>query len=104
LSGILLLFAKAYKFTINLQISEEELLSKDFISPEDVLRLNKITENYLCPAEANTYGIDFTRYSIDLNTRYHITGNIEYQIILCPIIKYSDFWMSSLCVKNCFSS
>ena len=44
------------------QITEEELLSKDVITPEDVLRLNKITENYLCPPEANIFGIDFTRY------------------------------------------
>jgi hypothetical protein len=44
------------------QISEEELLSKEVITPEDVLRLNKITENYLCPPEANVFGIDFTRY------------------------------------------
>jgi hypothetical protein len=31
--------------------------------PDDVLRLNKITENYLCPPEANVYGIDFTRFN-----------------------------------------
>jgi hypothetical protein len=43
------------------QITEEELLAQESISPEDVLRLNKITENYLCPAEANVFGIDFTR-------------------------------------------
>ena len=46
---------------LNLQITEEELQGKEIISPEDVLRLNKITENYLCPTEANTFGIDFTR-------------------------------------------
>jgi hypothetical protein len=44
-----------------LQITEEELLGKEVITPEDVLRLNKITENYLCPPEANVYGIDFTK-------------------------------------------
>jgi hypothetical protein len=46
---------------IVVQITEEELLAQESISPEDVLRLNKITENYLCPAEANVFGIDFTR-------------------------------------------
>ena len=46
---------------LNFQITEEELQGKEIISPEDVLRLNKITENYLCPTEANTFGIDFTR-------------------------------------------
>ena len=27
------------------------------------LRLNRVTEEYLCSPEANTYGIDFTRYT-----------------------------------------
>jgi len=44
------------------KITEEELLAMESISPEDVLRLNKITENYLCPTEANVFGIDFTRF------------------------------------------
>ena len=29
-----------------------------------VLRLNRVTEDYLCPPEANVYGIDFTRFKI----------------------------------------
>lgn len=45
-------------------ITEEELLKKDFVTPEDVLRLNKATENYLCSTDANIYGIDFTRFKI----------------------------------------
>lgn len=32
------------------------------ITPDDVLRLNSITETYLCSPEANIYDIDFTRY------------------------------------------
>ena len=44
--------------------SEKELLSQDFISPDDVLALNKITDTYLCSPEANTFGIDFTRFKI----------------------------------------
>ena len=27
----------------------------------DIFRLNRVTEDYLCPPEANVYGIDFTR-------------------------------------------
>ncbi|XP_055912698.1 protein unc-119 homolog [Eupeodes corollae] len=34
------------------------------ISPDDVLRLNKITEDYLCTPDANIYEIDFTRFKI----------------------------------------
>ncbi|XP_064612755.1 protein unc-119 homolog B-like isoform X2 [Liolophura sinensis] len=45
-------------------MTEEELLQKDTITAEDVLRLNKITEKYLCPPEANVFGIDFTRFKL----------------------------------------
>lgn len=37
---------------------------KKLITPEDVLRLPKITETYLCTPEANVYDIDFTRFKI----------------------------------------
>ena len=30
----------------------------------DIFRLNRVTEDYLCPPEANVYGIDFTRYKM----------------------------------------
>ena len=29
-----------------------------------LFRLNRVTEDYLCPPEANVYGIDFTRFKI----------------------------------------
>ncbi|KAH9492172.1 hypothetical protein Btru_026485 [Bulinus truncatus] len=45
-------------------IAEEELLKKDVVTPDDVLRLSKCTEKYLCPPEANIYGIDFTRFKL----------------------------------------
>lgn len=45
-------------------ITEEELMKKDVICPDDVLRLNRVTEDYLCPPEANIYGIDFTRFKL----------------------------------------
>ncbi|MCL4123916.1 UNVERIFIED_CONTAM: hypothetical protein GTU68_020259, partial [Idotea baltica] len=44
--------------------TEEELLKKDAVAPEDVLRLIKITEGYLCSPEANVFDIDFTRFKI----------------------------------------
>ena len=31
------------------------------IRPTDVLRLTAITNDYLCPADANVYDIEFTR-------------------------------------------
>lgn len=34
------------------------------ITPEDVLKLTKITETYLCDPDANIYDIDFTRFKI----------------------------------------
>ena len=50
-------------------LTEKELLSKDFISPDGVLALNQITESYLCSPDANVFGIDFTRFKIrDMDT------------------------------------
>ncbi|VDK48596.1 unnamed protein product [Gongylonema pulchrum] len=50
-------------------LTEAELRSRPVIAPEDVLRLNKITDDYLCEPEANTFGIEFTRFKIrDLDT------------------------------------
>ncbi|CAI4230429.1 unnamed protein product [Auanema sp. JU1783] len=50
-------------------ITEEELLAKESISPEDVLRLQGPTEDFLCPLSANVYDIEFTFFKIrDLDT------------------------------------
>ena len=43
---------------------EKKLKSKDSINVEDVLKLTKITEDYLCPVTANIYKIDFTKFKI----------------------------------------
>ncbi|KAM6907888.1 protein unc-119 homolog B [Xenentodon cancila] len=49
--------------------TEEDLLSSTVITPEDVLGLQKITENYLCSPDENIYSIDFTRFKIrDMET------------------------------------
>ncbi|KAK0416371.1 hypothetical protein QR680_012445 [Steinernema hermaphroditum] len=45
-------------------ITEEELRAQEVISPDDVLRLNHITSDYLCRPEANVYDIEFTRFKI----------------------------------------
>ena len=45
-------------------LSEEELLQKESVAPDDVLRLTKVTKNYLCRPEANIYDIEFTRFKI----------------------------------------
>lgn len=34
------------------------------ITPEDVLKLTKPTDGFLCPLSANTYGIDFLKFTI----------------------------------------
>ncbi|GAB6028779.1 hypothetical protein CHUAL_004594 [Chamberlinius hualienensis] len=60
--------------------SEEELLKKDRITPDDVLRLPKITENYLCSPEANVYEIDFTRFKI----RDMESGTVLFEIAKPP--------------------
>ncbi|CAL1573153.1 unnamed protein product [Knipowitschia caucasica] len=50
--------------------TEEDLLSSSAgITPEDVLGLQKITDNYLCGPEENIFNIDFTRFKIrDIET------------------------------------
>jgi len=45
-------------------IKESELSSMPTINAAHVLRLARVTEDYLCPPEANVYGIDFTRFKI----------------------------------------
>ncbi|XP_064650491.1 protein unc-119 homolog B-like [Lineus longissimus] len=58
------------------QVTEEELLQRDSISPDDVLKLHKISENYLCPPEANVYQIDFTRFKL----RDMETGTVLFEV------------------------
>lgn len=61
--------AKKDSYLDNGEVSEESLHKKGFVTPDDVLRLPRITENYLCSPEANIYQIDFTRFKIrDLET------------------------------------
>ncbi|XP_025090640.1 protein unc-119 homolog B-like [Pomacea canaliculata] len=45
-------------------LSEDELLQRKIITPDDILKLSRCTEKYLCPPEANVYGIDFTRFRL----------------------------------------
>lgn len=50
------------------------------VTPEDVLRLERITDTYLCSPEANVYDIDFTRFKIrDLES-----GTVLFEIAKPP--------------------
>lgn len=46
------------------QLQAPMVNSQKIITPEDVLRLPKITDTYLCSPDANVYDIDFTRFKI----------------------------------------
>jgi len=45
-------------------ITEDELIGKTDIKPDDVLKLKVATESYLCEIKDNVYGIEFTRFKI----------------------------------------
>lgn len=45
-------------------VTEEQLLQKDHITPNDVLRLAKACESYLVAPEANIYDINFVRFKL----------------------------------------
>ncbi|KAE8287348.1 Protein unc-119-like protein A [Larimichthys crocea] len=60
--------------------TEEDLLASAVITPEDVLGLQKITENYLCSPDENIYNIDFTRFKI----RDMETGTVLFEITKPP--------------------
>jgi len=62
--------------TNKLPVSEENILLKGYVTPTDVLSLNKITKNYLCSPDANIFEIDFTRFCI----RDMETGGILFEI------------------------
>eukprot|EP00118_Oscarella_pearsei_P028899 m.3225 g.3225 ORF g.3225 m.3225 type:complete len:224 (+) comp9153_c0_seq1:48-719(+) len=50
-------------------LSEEDLQKKTIITPTDVVKLGKMTKDYLCRPEDNAYGIEFTKFRIrDMST------------------------------------
>lgn len=50
-------------------VTEQELLAKDAISPDDIIKLESATEGYLVDGRRNKYKIDFTRFKIrDMET------------------------------------
>lgn len=56
------------------------------ITPGDVLALRKITEDYLCSANANIYEIDFTRFKIrDLES-----GAVLFEIAKPPSEQFQE--------------
>nr|CAG4638047.1 EOG090X0D9B [Chydorus sphaericus] len=44
--------------------AEDAMLAKGYVTPEDVLQLQRITNKYLCSPDANIYDVDFTRFCI----------------------------------------
>lgn len=58
-------------------VTEEELLQKDLITPEDVCRLASITKGYLCSPLDNIYDIEFTRFKI----RDMDSGKVLFEIV-----------------------
>uniref|UniRef100_A0A3P8VPZ2 Unc-119 lipid binding chaperone B n=1 Tax=Cynoglossus semilaevis TaxID=244447 RepID=A0A3P8VPZ2_CYNSE len=68
-------------------VTEQELraLGRD-ISPDHVLGLRAVTEDYLCKPEDNVYNIDFTRFKIrDLET-----GTVLFEIAKPPHMTSED--------------
>lgn len=56
------------------------------VTPEDVLNLSKITDDYLCSANANIFEIDFTRFKIrDLES-----GAVLFEIAKPPSEQFPD--------------
>lgn len=68
-------------------MSENDLLKLDKIRPEHVLALDKVTDNYLCPPDANVYGIDFTRFKI----RDMATGATLFEVSMLTFHAQIDF-------------
>ncbi|XP_017345651.1 protein unc-119 homolog A [Ictalurus punctatus] len=66
--------------------TEEELLKKPVITPEDVLGLQRITDNYLCSPEDNVHKIEFTRFKI----RDMETGTVLFEITKPPALESAE--------------
>lgn len=67
-------------------IEDESVVRICSITPDDVLRLNKISEDYLCSPSANVYEIDFTRFKI----RDMESGAILFEIAKPPSEQFAD--------------
>lgn len=62
-----------------------------FMTPEDIFNLTKISDDYLCSPDANIYEIDFTRFKIrDLET-----NAVLFEIAKQPSEQYSDDGVTS---------
>ncbi|KAF4086250.1 hypothetical protein AMELA_G00103930 [Ameiurus melas] len=66
--------------------TEEELLKKPVITPDDVLGLQRITDNYLCSPEDNVHKIEFTRFKI----RDMETGTVLFEITKPPALESAE--------------
>ncbi|KAM9468834.1 protein unc-119 homolog A [Clarias gariepinus] len=66
--------------------TEEELLKQPAITPEDVLGLQRITDNYLCSPEDNVHKIEFTRFKI----RDMESGTVLFEITKPPTLESAE--------------
>lgn len=65
---------------------QQQRMENSNVTPEDVLHLNKITDDYLCSANANVFEIDFTRFKIrDLES-----GAVLFEIAKPPSEQFPD--------------
>ncbi|XP_034490415.1 protein unc-119 homolog [Drosophila innubila] len=65
---------------------QQHRMDNSNVTPEDVLHLNKITDDYLCSANANVFEIDFTRFKIrDLES-----GAVLFEIAKPPSEQFPD--------------
>ncbi|CAG2162092.1 unnamed protein product [Oppiella nova] len=71
---------KDVHFDAKHRLTEEELIDKAVVTPEDVIRLPAITKQYLCSPDANVYDIEFTRFKI----RDMETGLVLFEIVKPP--------------------
>lgn len=64
--------------------SNSSTQQQQYFKPDDILRMNKIADDYLCSPDANIYDIDFTRFKIrDLES-----GAILFEIAKPPSDQY----------------
>lgn len=71
---------------IGIGAGDAKRMEESNVTPEDVLHLNKITDDYLCSANANVFEIDFTRFKIrDLES-----GAVLFEIAKPPSEQYPD--------------
>ncbi|KAI8124879.1 unc-119 like protein [Lucilia cuprina] len=73
-------------------VENDKIIHICSITPENVLSLNKISEDYLCSPSANIYDIDFTRFKI----RDMESGAVLFEIAKPPSEQFNDSNVDSM--------